>query len=181
MPLAAPSLQEVLAAVPAVAELVDQMTELLPGCPASAQNLETLWNYMQRSNYQGIASGNMFVILRLEAKRNGVYQTLSVQVKGCAVECRHEDRTYQLRPDICEETYKNTGEGLLQCLLFARQALKRYRAEGACPGCCSADLAGLPVRVLKAAGMPRCEPCMLRAIISPPPTNAPGAAVSSSR
>ena len=137
--MAAPSLQDVLAAVPAVAELVDAMTELAPGCPASAQNLQTLWTYMNRVVYREIASDEMIVVLQLASKKKGVYQDLHVQLQGTRVDCRHEDRTYQLRPHICKETHKNTGEDLLQCLLFARQSLQRYRGEGACPGCRSAD------------------------------------------
>ena len=74
------------------------------------------------------------------------------------------------RPLICKETHKNTWEGLLQCLIFARHNIHRYITEGACPGCCSAALAGLPVRNLKAAGMPRCADCMLTAVISGPPS-----------
>ena len=167
--MAAPSLQDVLAAVPAVAELVNEMTELLPGCPASAQNLQTLWTYINHVVYREIASDEMLVILQLASKRKGVYQDLHVQVQGTRVDCRHEDRTYQLRPHICKETQKNTPEGLLQCFLFARHSLARYRAEGACPGCRSADWAKYPVRLLKAAGMPRCAPCMLKAIISSEP------------
>ena len=162
--MATPSIQDVLAAVPAVAELVDGMTELTPGVPASEHNLQTLWTYMNRVVYREIASDGMLVVLQLSSKRKGVYQDLRVQVQGKHEDCRHGDRTYQLRPHICEETHKNTGEGLLQCLLFARQSLKRYRAEGACPDCRSTGRH--PVRVLKAAGMPRCENCMLMAVIT---------------
>ena len=168
--MAAPSLQEVLAAVPAVAQLVDQMTELLPGCPASEQNLQTLWTYLNQVVYREFASDEMLVVLQLSSKRKGVYQDLHVQVLGKPVDCRRGDQTFHLRPHICKETHKNTGEGLLQCLLFARQSLHRYSAEGACPGCCSAALVGLPVRKLKAAGMPRCADCMLKAVISGPPS-----------
>ena len=165
--MAAPSLQDVLAAVPAVAELVDQMTELLPGCPANVQNLQTLWTYMQGGVYREFANDEMLVVLQLTSKRKGVHQYLHVLVLGKPVDCRRCDRTLQLRPHICKETHKNTGEGLLQCLLFARQSLQRYRAEGACPGCCSAALAGIPVRKLKAAGMPRCADCMLKGYFGP--------------
>ena len=167
--MAAPSLQEVLAAVPAVATLVDEMTELLPGDPASEQNLQTLWTYMQSVVYREFVADGMLVVLQLASKRKGVFQDLHVQVQGKHVDCRRGDRTFQLRPHICRETHKNTGEGLLQCLLFARQSVQRYRAEGACPGCCSADLAPVPVRKLKAVGMPRCADCMISGIMSQPP------------
>ena len=168
--MATPSLQDVLAAVPAVAELVDQMTELLPGCPANEQNLQTLWTYLQGVVYREYASGELLVVLQLASKKKGVYQDCHVQVMGKPVECRRGDQTFHLRPRICKETHKNTGEGLLQCLLFARQSLHRYSAEGACPGCCSAASVGLPVRKLKAVGMPRCADCMIRGVLTQPPS-----------
>ena len=168
--MATPSLQEVLAAVPAVAQLVDQMTELLPGVPANEQNLQTLWTYLQGVVYREYASGELLVVLQLASKRKGVYQDCHVQVLGKPVDCRRGDQTFHLRPHICKETHKNTGEGLLQCLLFARQSLHRYSAEGACPGCCSAALVGLPVRKLKAVGMPRCADCMIRGVLTQPPS-----------
>ena len=171
--MAAPSLQDVLAAVPAVAELVNQMTELLPGVPASEQNLQTLWSYLQDAECTEIPHPDGYlIVLLLDSKRKGVYQTMHVQVRGNFVDCcrRPGSVIFFDRPLICQETHKNTGEGLLQCLLFARQSIHRYNAEGACPGCCSAALATPPVRMLKAVGMPRCAGCMLTAVISAPPS-----------
>ena len=170
--MATPTLQEVLAAVPAVAELVDQMTELLPGCPANEQNLQTLWKHMQKvvSREYPFPDGCL-VMLDLDSKKKGVYQDLRVKVLGACVAARRDGQIYTfLRPCISGETHKNTGEGLLQGFLFARQVLQRYRAEGACPGCCSADLAPVPVRKLKAVGMPRCADCMISGIMSQPPS-----------
>ena len=170
--MATPTLQDVLDAVPAVAELVDQMTELLPGCPASEQNLQTLWGHLQGVTQKSLEHpAGFLVVLQMFSKRKGVYQTMHVQVMGKPVDCRRRDGSnFPLRPLICEETHRNTSEGLLQCLLFARQSLHRHSTEGACPRCCDAVVAGLPVRKLKAAGMPRCADCMLTAVISGPPS-----------
>ena len=120
--------------------------------------------------YREIASDEMLVILQLASKRKGVYQDLDVQVLGKPVAARRDGSTFQLRPDICDATHKNTCEGMLQCLFFARQSLHRHSAEGACPGCCSAALVGLPVRKLKAVGMPRCADCMIRGVLTQPPS-----------
>ena len=168
--MATPTLQDVLDAVPAVAELVDQMTELLPGVPANEQNLQTLWTYLQGVVYREYASGELLVVLQLASKKKGVYQYCHVQVMGKPVDCRRRDGSnFPLRPLICEETHRNTSEGLLQCLIFARQTLYRYGIEGACPSCCS--VIG-PVRKLKAVGMPRCADCMLTGVIAMAPEAA---------
>ena len=164
--MATPSLQALLAAVPALAEQIDGMNELTPGVLASEENLRTLSTYMNRAVFIHIFTDGMLVVLQLSSKRNGVYQDLRVQVQGKPEDCRRDDRTYQLRSHICEETHKNTSEGLLQCLLFARQSLKRYRDEGPCPDCRSAKLAGTPVQKLRAIGMPRCERCMFSTVIA---------------
>ena len=95
--MATPTLQDVLAAVPFVAELVDQMTELLPGCPASEQNLQTLWSHLQGVVSKDLEHPDGFlVVLQLDSKRKGVYRDLHVQVLGKPVDCRRGDQTFSL-------------------------------------------------------------------------------------
>jgi hypothetical protein len=169
--MATPTLQDVLAAVPAVAQLVDQMTELAPGVPANKQNLGILYDHMQKvvSREYPFPDGCL-VMLDLVCKKKGVYQDLRVKVLGPCLTARRDGQIYTfLRPCLSSETHKNTSEGLLQGFLFARQSLRQYSTEGVCPGCRSADLAHTPVRKLKAAGMPRCADCMITTIMSPPP------------
>ena len=170
--MAAPSLQTVLAAVPALVEQIDGMTELVSGVPASEEHLRTLWQHVNRVKratpaVQFDSADGMRVSIDTISKRKGEYQDLRVIVQGKPENCRRDDRTHQFRPYICDETKKNTGEGLLQCLLFARQSLKRYRDEGPCPACMSGSDAAVafPVKKLKAIGMPRCEDCMMAVVI----------------
>ena len=74
--MAAPTLQDVLAAVPAVAQLVDEMTELAPGVPASKENLGTLWAHIQKN--QGVkypfpnGCSVFLTTLTPSAKRRGI-------------------------------------------------------------------------------------------------------------
>ena len=168
--MAAPSLQDVLAAVPAVAEQVDGMTELLPGVPSSKENLNTRWQYINRADGMPFAllddADGMCVFMEGFSTRKGKYQNLRVIVQGKPENCRRDNRTYLLRPQICSHTDKNTDEGFFECLLFAKRSLKRYREEGPCPACMSSsDEAVQPVKKLKAMRMPQCEKCMLKAIV----------------
>ena len=163
-----PSLQDVLAAVPAVADQIDGMTELAPGVPANAENLRTLWKHVQHVNtFDSLDVDGMRVLITTTSCRKGEYQELLVTVKGPPENYSHNGHTFQTRPNICDESNKNTSEGLLQCLLFARRSLKRYRDEGPCPACCTSDVpaTGVPVKKLKATGMPRCADCTLTAVI----------------
>ena len=115
--------------------------------------------------FDSLDADGMLVAMELTSKRKGEYQDVRVIVNGKREECPRDGRIDQLRPHLCDETNKNTGEGLLQCLLFARRSLKRYRDEGPCPACRSSNTAGYPVQKLKAIGMPRCEKCMFKAVI----------------
>ena len=169
--MATPTLQDVLAAVPAVAQLVNEMTELAPGVPASQQNLGVLFAHIQK----GVSCEYPFpdgclVMLELHHKKKGVYQDLRVRVLGPCQTTRYDGQIWcHGRPCLSRETYKNTSEGLLQGFLFVRQSLRQYSTEGVCPNCRSADLAHPPVRRLKAAGMPCCADCMITTIMLPPP------------
>ena len=125
-----------------------------------------LWKYMNRVVFSSILDADgMLVAMELTPKRKGEYQDVRVIVHGKLDDCARDGRIDQLRPHLCDETNKNTGEGLLQCLLFARRSLKRYRDEGPCPACRSSNMAGYPVQKLKAIGMPRCEKCTFTAVI----------------
>ena len=93
--MATPSLQDVLAAVPFVAELVDQMTELLPGCPANEQNLQTLWKHMQNVVCREYPfPDGCLVMLDLDSKKKGVYQDLRVKVLGACLAARRDAQIY---------------------------------------------------------------------------------------
>jgi hypothetical protein len=174
--MATPTLQDVLAAVPAVAELVDQMTELAPGVPASQQNLGVLFACMQKDvNQEYPFPDGCLVQLDLDFKKKGVYQDLRVKVLGPCQTTRYDGQLWcHTRPCLSSATYQNTSAGLLQGFLFARQSLRQYSTEGVCPHCRSAELAHPLVRRLKAAGMPLCAHCMVTTIMRPPP----GAALS---
>ena len=49
--MTSPSLQDVLAAAPHVADSIDAMTELIPGVPASKQNLKTLLEHVMKEKH----------------------------------------------------------------------------------------------------------------------------------
>ena len=70
--MATPTLQDVLAAVPAVAQLVNEMTELAPGVPASQQNLGVLFACMQKDvNQEYPFPDGCLVMLDLDFKKEG--------------------------------------------------------------------------------------------------------------
>ena len=158
------SLQDVLAVEPSLVDKIDSMTELIPGVPASKQNLKTLLEHV-------IKEGDLFLtgtddtsgVKMHVIKKN---KELWVKVMGKAQEVRYAHGVYKERPCVCNALFKCTEEGLLEGLIYAKHSRKRYRDEGPCPDCVSSDETRLPRKKLKAMGMPKCAECMLTAIVS---------------
>ena len=149
--MAAPSLQDILAKEPALATEIDAMTELLPGVPASKEDLKTLLEHLMN---------NIYYVLNVDDD-----SSIDFAVEHLKKEFRVElfARGGLRDASICGKGFPCTEEGLLEGLLYAKQNRKRYREEGPCPDC---DFPGEhPRKKLKAKGMPKCEECMFKAIV----------------
>ena len=165
--MAAPSLQEIFAKEPGLAAKIDAMTELLPGVPASKENLKTLLEHVMKggSFVSDTDETSKTSILFLMQQYRGKKQ-IEVQVLGKAEVVRWAHGVYDQRPCVCNEVFKCTEEGLLEGLLYAKQNAERYREEGPCPDCDRSDETQPPSKKLKAMGLPKCEICMFEATVA---------------
>ena len=156
--MATPSLQDILATEPALVAKIDSMTELIPGVPASKENLKTLLEYVVKTSVIEMKDiDNVIIKIVVNGRRRKRELLVSVQKEGQV----WSDRTQ--RSCIWCDSFECTEDGILKALITAKQNRKRYREEGPCPDC---DFPGEPLRKrLKAKGMPKCEKCMLRAIV----------------
>ena len=156
--MAAPSLQDIFAKEPGLAAKIDAMTELLPGVPASKENLKTLLEYVVKTDVIAIkVIDNIMINIVVNGRCRKKELTVSVQKEGQV----WSDRTQ--RSCIWCDSFECTEDGLLKALITAKQNRKRYLEEGPCPDC---NFPGEPLRKkLKAKGMPKCEKCMLRAVV----------------
>ena len=158
--MAASSLQDILATEPGLAAKIDAMTELLPGVPASQANLKTLLEYVVKTDVIAIKDiDNIVIDIVVGERRRKKELIVSVSQKGPPT------RGDQEWSHVWCESFECTEDGLLKALITAKQNRKRYREEGPCPDC---DRPGgdEPLRKrLKAMGMPKCETCMLKAIV----------------
>jgi hypothetical protein len=166
--MATPTLQEVLARVPAVEGMIDEMNELIPGVPADPRNMKTLLQHLERN-------GGLFTFNRGDNqprinmninKDNKKSKFIVVQLWG-PVEMwviNSTDggrRNNPQRPLIEGERFDCTEDGLLKAIITAKKLLGKLRTEGTCPDCRNA--AGeLPSKRLKADNMPKCWDCMIR-------------------
>ena len=163
--MAASSLQDILATEPGLAAKIDEMTELLPGVPASKQNLKTLLDHLMKRGYFDLGGNDdtsiQFHVAKLKRKKD-----FMVKVLGKAEVVRRADFEFNERPCVCGEVFPCTEEGFLEGLLYAKQNRKRYRDEGPCLDCVRSHESHPPKKKLKAKGMPKCEECMIKAIVA---------------
>ena len=163
--MAASSLHDIFATEPGLSAKIDAMTELIPGVPASKQNLKTLLKHLMKRGHFDLGGNDdtsiEFHVANLKKKKD-----FMVKVLGKAEVVRRRDFEFNERPCVCGEVFPCTEEGLLEGLLYAKQNRKRYREEGPCPDCDRrSHESHPPKKKLKAKGMPKCEDCMFRAIV----------------
>ena len=163
--MATPSLQAVLASEPGLTDRIDAMTELIPGVPASKQNLKTLLKHVTQLGVVNLlcADKTCIQILVTTLKKN---KELTVNFLEKPETFRVGNHAREERPLVCSEYFTCTENGLLEGLVYAKQSRKRYREEGPCADCACSDGSQSPMKKLKAMGMPKCAPCMLKAIVA---------------
>ena len=151
--MAAPTIQEVLAN-PLVARTIDTMNELIPGVPATRQNLQTLFDETQ-DHYIFMGFGiqpGMGVRIYKNKK------LFTVEVIAPKETYQVGNYTHSIHPDVAQKTFPYTPDGLFQGLLWAKDMLKQYRENGPCPDCArgSGNIAqGRPWKKMKLANMPK--------------------------
>ena len=157
-------MQDILATEPGLAAKIDAMTELIPGVPASKENLKTLLEQLVKDG-RFESGGSHDISIVFYVIKNRKKKELIVKLLGKGERIRTADLEYNQRPCVCHKVFKCTEEGLLEGLLYAKQSKKRYREEGPCPDCNRTDETQPLSKKLKAMGMPKCESCMLKAIV----------------
>ena len=163
----ATSLQDILATEPGLVAEIASMTELIPGVPGSKQNLKTLLGHLMKRGGFDLVGTEDHISIAILVPRYKKKKAFEVQVLGKAEVVRRADFVFNERPCVCSEVFECTEEGLLEGLLYAKQNRKRYREEGPCPDCDRrSHESHPPKKKLKAMGMPKCENCMLKAIVA---------------
>jgi len=158
------SLQEVMDRVPAVAGMIDEMNEIIPGVPATEKNLKTLLGELidvceEEENYDQTfelhpkaehASCDFTLFEHHEGDREGD-RVLVVYLKAPVTTLESGQK---IREHIEHKSFELTPDGLLKGIVWAKQSLKRYREEGPCPDCRF-------TKRVKLEGFPSCFRCTL--------------------
>merc|ERR1712137_145976 len=106
------SLQDVLAVEPSLVDKIDSMTELIPGVPASKQNLKTLLEHVIKEGDLFLTGADDTSGVKMHVIKKS--KELWVKVMGKAQEVRYAHGVYKERPCVCNALFKCTEEGLLK-------------------------------------------------------------------
>jgi hypothetical protein len=141
--MAAPSLQDVLAAVPAAR--IDEMNEIIPGVQADKRNLSALLQEVGKKRHVALSNGSDLpaIILHVTGSRK---PHLEMELQTALIKA---PEGYPFRHLITREEFPKNEDGLLQAICWGKKMLKRVRDEGTCPDC-------LPRRRMKVEGTPKC-------------------------
>jgi len=151
--MAALTIQDVLR-YPLVSQTINEMNELIPGVPVTRENIQTLFD-----NYEDVIMGFRRAGHGMGVRSSRHKKLISVDiyapVTGTVV-------------ILAEKQFPNTPDGFFQALMWIKDVLKRYREEGPCPDCARDERTDQqPARKrMKLANMPKCNDCMLKAIVN---------------
>ena len=164
--MSSPSLQDILAHELGIANMMDQMSELIPGVPASKANLTTLLKYVVKAHHLRMTDSDDFsieIVVNTYRKK----KELLVSLHGKPEVWRHSlNVACDQRPCVWSDWFECNEDGLLKALIHVKQNRKRYREEGPCPDCDRSDETESSRKRLKAKCVKKCESHMLRAIVA---------------
>jgi hypothetical protein len=141
--MAAPSLQDVLSAVPAAR--IDEMNEIIPGVQADKKTLSAVLKEVGNKRGVVLFNGSDSPIITLHTMERKKPR-LEIELQTALIKA---PEGYCYRQSITREEFPKNEDGLLQAICWGKKMLKRVRDEGTCPDC-------LPRRRMKVEGTPKC-------------------------
>ena len=179
--MATPTLEAVLR-TPELAAAIDSCTELLPGVPASKENLKKLLDEIgnsggvsllkspPRDGPNWLDGGEVLLQCVKNGKRpSDLYVRISSAEECYVYDFGPEQVVSSRRPVIDMEKFKYTEDGLAEALAWAKERATRLRAENYCPACRRDGAINLetsiamhpPQKKLKMSGSQFCAKCIL--------------------
>ena len=167
--MATSSLEAALA-TPEIVQPIDSCTELLPGVPASTENVQPLWKYISEKKCWGIYDEDVWIKVFLQGKKKS---KLEIEVEGpvesCAWICAPQ------RAFLERKSFEGSVNGLVEALAYMKHTAERVRCKDFCSRCCRDGVKKVnekivvPVKKLKADQLPYCASCTLDLATGGPP------------
>jgi len=148
-----------------VAARVDTWNELLPGVPATKENLQTLLDYVKAKHIVTLGP-ETHACANFIAERKYLCVHLFGPLERFTFEraTTGAPQTGAIVPTVGKKEFDLNEQGLHKAIVWAKYSLKRYREEGPCPDCCN-NPGERPKKRLRAEKMPKCEECILKAAV----------------
>ena len=161
---------------PEIVRRIDSCTELLPGVPASTENVQPLWKYMCTKQVWSSEQDDVKIIIyhikvrkekaRLDVVIEGPVETVASDVQGFWSEHR---------APIERKSFEGSVNGLVEALAYMKHTAERVRCKDFCSRCCRDGVNKVnekivvPVKKLKAHPLPYCASCTLDLATGGPP------------
>ena len=175
-------------ALPEVVAAVDSFNELLPGVPASKENLQPMWESLRKKDFK-LEEPACRIWLHIQSARSEIdrtarLQVLVVNVSGPveateAVTCPRLALSLENWRVLLEvKGFDATIDGFADALAWGKDMAKRVRDEDFCEHCrrdgFAADSAmggrkGFPRKRMRARPLPMCAECALEVALGAPP------------
>lgn len=145
-----------------VLAVVETFLEIMPGVPASAENLERLLEHVSRNGFiaRGGEEGTTIPMMGYQLVVKGAGRNKKLELIVAAPFVNGPDHTVYNALRLLRMCYPATPDGMLAALVDAKEAKRSFMERGPCPACLSNRHVSL-----RAAGMPLCGDCMLTAIL----------------
>jgi hypothetical protein len=157
--MATPTLQDVFAAVPAIATAIDEMTELIPGVPSNKRTLEELLKDLDNEYKVQTEPSPFKVWWEMFTNRDYDEDSDGEQVPGKKhiQLAMYAPKTDTKINTIYSGHYDATPKGLMEAITDGKRVMKRYRVDGLCKECETPDR-----KRLRGEGMPHCASCIIK-------------------
>jgi hypothetical protein len=154
-----------------VSALIQSSLELMPGVPASEENLKTLFAHIVKHEVfkvGGAAQCNdlpsvEFFIHRKKGSRLGVRVVDSCKTNHASFIIGPAS-AFSWQSALFARWYQPNSAGLLEAFVDVKAVLSDLKLRGTCPSCAS-DEPYMKRRRLLAPGMPKCSSCMFNSIL----------------
>ena len=159
---------------PEIARCIDSCTQLLPGVPASTQNMQPLWEHISETkpwSYED--SGVPIFMVHYRAKKLALHVSIEGPLEPIA---NGLPRLTSRAPIQFRKSFDWSIDGLVEALAYAKHIADRVRRKDFCSRCRidglkknASDELVKPVKELKAHPLPYCAECMLDLATGGPP------------
>ena len=159
---------------PEIVRRIDSCTGLLPGVPASKENLQPLFDYICTKHSWSSEQDDVKIIIYLQTRKK---KELEVVIEGPVETVASDVPGFwgEHRARIEQKVFVSSVDKLAEALAYAKHTAERVRRKDFCSRCCRDgvnkvnDKIVVPVKKLKAHPLPYCASCTLDLATGGPP------------